>query len=72
VESEALADDKVVVGDSRVAARIGVRQGISLIVGQESDDMTRNRVTVLVEGRWAPLVAVPSATAHFTLTPPAP
>lgn len=67
VESEACANDEVVVGDSRVAGRLGVRQGISLVVGQESDDMTRNRVTVLIEGRWTPLVPVPTAVAHFTL-----
>jgi hypothetical protein len=29
--------------------------------------MTRNRLTVLVGGRWAPLVAVPAAFAHFTI-----
>lgn len=30
---------------------------------QEADDITRNRVTILVEGRWTPLVNVPSAFA---------
>jgi hypothetical protein len=29
----------------------------------------RDRVTILVEGRWAPLVAVPSAVAFFDITP---
>ena len=67
VESVALGDGEVVLGDSRVAARLGVRQGISLIAGQESDDLVRNRVTVLVEGRWTPLVAVPTAVAHFSI-----
>jgi hypothetical protein len=67
VSAEALADGQVLVGDSRVAARLGVRQPISLLVGQESDDMTRNRVTVLTEGRWTPLVSVPTAIAEHTL-----
>jgi hypothetical protein len=30
--------------------------------------MTRNRVTILVEGRWTPLVTVPSAFAVADLT----
>jgi hypothetical protein len=67
VSAEALADGQVLVGDSRVAARLGVRQPISLLIGQEADDMTRNRVTILTEGRWTPLVSVPTAIAHFTL-----
>jgi len=67
VESVALADGDVVVGDSRIAGALGVRQGISMFVGTSDDDMIRNRATILVEGRWAPLVAVASAVAHFTL-----
>jgi hypothetical protein len=67
VESTALADDAVLIGDSRIGAALGVRQGVSVVVGQESDDMTRNRCTALSEGRWCPLVAVPSAFAYFTL-----
>jgi hypothetical protein len=67
VSSEALDDGQVLVGDSRVGARVGVRQGIGLVAGQDQDDMTRNRVTILVEGRWTPLVTVPTAFAHFTL-----
>jgi hypothetical protein len=66
VESTALGTGEVLIGDSRNAA-LGVRQGIAVIVGQESDDMTRNRVTILAEGRWTPLVSVPTAFAHFTL-----
>lgn len=30
--------------------------------------MTRNRVTILVEGRWTPLVSVPSAFAVHELS----
>ncbi|WP_205697483.1 phage major capsid protein [Conexibacter sp. SYSU D00693] len=71
VSTEALDDGQVLVGDSRVGARLGVRQGIGLVAGQESDDLTRNRVTVLVEGRWTPLVQVPTAFAVHDLTPAA-
>ena len=67
VSSEALDDGQVLVGDSRVGARLGVRQGIGLVAGQESDDLVRNRVTILVEGRWTPLVTVPTAFAVHTL-----
>lgn len=69
VSSEALDDGQVLVGDSRVGARLGVRQGIGLVAGQESDDLVRNRVTILVEGRWTPLVNVPSAFAVHDMTP---
>ena len=69
VSSEPLDAGQVLVGDSRVGARLGVRQGIGLVAGQEQDDMTRNRVTILVEGRWTPLVYVPSAFAVHDLTP---
>lgn len=68
VSTEALSDGQVLVGDSVVGARLGVRQGIGLAAGQEADDMTRNRVTILVEGRWTPLVTVPSAFAVADLT----
>ena len=63
ISTEALADGQVLVGDSVVGAKLGVRQGIGIVAGQEADDLTRNRVTILVEGRWTPLVQVPSAFA---------
>jgi len=70
ISTEALSDGQVLVGDSVVGARLGVRQGIRLIVGdQDQDDMLRNRATLLVEGRWAPLVTVPTAFAVHDLTP---
>jgi hypothetical protein len=67
VPSIALAPGKVLMGDSRIGARLGVRSPVSVVVGQESDDMVRNKVTVLAEGRWAPVVLVPAAFAYFTL-----
>jgi hypothetical protein len=67
VQSAALSVGQALAGDSRIAATLGVRQGISLHVGQEQDDMTRNVVTVLVEGRWAPMVRVPSALALIAI-----
>jgi hypothetical protein len=68
VESEALGDGEVIVGDSRISAKLGVRQGINVLISDsDQDDFTRNRVTILAEGRFTPLVAVPTATAHFTL-----
>ena len=65
--SNALDADEVLLGDSRIGAALGVRQGISAVVGESDDDRVRNRVTVLVEGRWAPLITVPAAFAHFTI-----
>ena len=67
VPSIALDEGEVLLGDSRIGARLGVRSPVSAVVGQESDDLVRNKVTLLVEGRWAPIVDVPRAFAHFTL-----
>ena len=61
----ALAQGKVLLGNS-AGARLGVRQPVSAVASQESDDFTRNRLTVLVEGRWAPIVEVPAYFASFT------
>jgi len=71
VSTEALNDGQILVGDSRVGAKLGVRQGIGLVAGQESDDLVRNRVSILLEGRWTPLVTVPTAFAVHDLPPAA-
>jgi len=70
IATVALAEGDVLVGDSRIGARLGVREAITAAIGQEQDDMTKNRVTTLVEGRWAPLVGVPDAFAYGTLDAP--
>jgi hypothetical protein len=67
VPTIALPQGEILMGDSRIGARLGVREPVTGAIGQEVDDMTRNRVTCLVEGRWAPIVDVPSAFAHATL-----
>ena len=67
IETEALTDGQVIVGDSRIAAKLGVRQGLTVLVSdQDSDDFTRNRCSILCEGRWAPVVRS-TATAVFEL-----
>ncbi|HWK25373.1 MAG TPA: hypothetical protein VNS09_02365 [Solirubrobacter sp.] len=70
VPTVALAEGDVLVGDSRLGARLGVREPVSAAIGQEQDDMTRNRITSLVEGRWAIICDVPGAFSYFTLDPP--
>jgi hypothetical protein len=67
VSSESLADGEIIVGDSRLAGALGVRQPINVFVGTDQDDVVRNRATILVEGRWAPLVRVASAIAAYTI-----
>lgn len=68
IPSIALDVGEVLVGDSRIAARLGVRSPVSLAVGQEQDDMTRNMVTGLVECRVAPIVDVPGALAKGVMS----
>ena len=59
---------QLLAGDSLIGAKLGIRSGLSVSVGEESDDRTRNRVTILSECRVAPLVLVPAAFASFTTT----
>ena len=68
VPSAALTPGEALVGDTRIGAYLGVREGLTAFVGQESDDLVRNRVTILVEGRWAPCVVVPAALSLVDLT----
>ena len=70
VQSPALTAGEALVGDSRVGAALGVRQGVTVSVGTESDDLIRNIATVLLEGRWAPMVLQPAALAHIDLATP--
>ena len=56
------------IRDSRVAAFLGVRQGITVHVSTaDQDDLIRNRVTTLLEGRWAPAVTTPGAISLVDL-----
>jgi hypothetical protein len=68
VPSAALTAGEALVGDSRIAAALGVRQGITALVGTSDDDHVRNRVTILLEGRWAPMVTVPGALSLVDLS----
>jgi hypothetical protein len=56
-----LADGIALVGDTRLGARVLVREGVNVVAGQESDDLIRNRVTLLGEGRYGLAVDQPSA-----------
>jgi HK97 family phage major capsid protein len=62
-----LVPGQALVGDSRLGGRVLVREGVNVIAGQEQDDMTRNRVTLLGEGRFGLTVDQPSAWAVVEL-----
>ena len=68
MQSIGLSQGDVLAGDSLIGAKLGIRSGLSVIVGAESDDRTRNRITVLSECRIAPLVLVPAAFSTFRIT----
>ncbi len=70
VQSPALPAGEALVGDSRVGAALGVRQGVTVAVGTEGSDLIQNVLTVLLEGRWAPMVLQPAALAHIDLATP--
>jgi hypothetical protein len=57
--SVAVASGTAIVLDTRLACTLLFREGASVIIGQESDDMLKNRVTLLCETRvllpvWTP------------------
>ena len=49
VQSAGLARGTALIGDSGIGAKMGIRSGLAIYVGQESDDMSRNRVTIFCE-----------------------
>ena len=61
VPSVAMPAGKTLVGDTTIGLALQVREGANLRVGTEVDDMTRNKVTLLCEGRWSLCVYVPAA-----------
>lgn len=57
------------VGDTRLGCTLFVREGVSVTVSDsDSDDFTRNRLTLLGEGRWALAIWQPAAFAAVDLT----
>jgi hypothetical protein len=60
---------KVIIGDTNLGMTLLVREGASVRVSDaDQDDMTRNRVTILAEGRWALAVWVPAAFCVVTFS----
>ena len=51
--STAMATNKVLFGAFGQGAHIWVREAPNVIVGYDSDDLTRNKITLLGEGRFA-------------------
>ena len=67
VQSPGLARGTALIGDSGISAKLGIRSGLAVFAGQEQDDLTRNRVTLLAEARVTPMVTVPSAFSKVAL-----
>jgi Phage capsid family len=59
---------KFIVGDTNLGLTLLVREGAHVIVSDaDTDDLTRNRWTLLCEGRWALAVWVPAAFCTVTI-----
>jgi hypothetical protein len=68
VDSVALADGEIIVGDSRIAAPLRrPPAGYDVRRGPTRTTSPAIGVAIPVEGRWTPLVSVASAVAFFTL-----
>ena len=57
-----------IVCDTRLLGQVLVREGITAAVGFDQDDWSRNRCTLLVEGRWAVEWDIPAAAVLVHLT----
>jgi HK97 family phage major capsid protein len=68
ISSTAIASGHVLVGDFTLGARVYVREGVNVTIGNDSDDFTRNRVTMLGEGRFGLAVYQPAAFAYIPLS----
>jgi HK97 family phage major capsid protein len=64
VTSSAMANNQVLFGSFGLGAHLWVREAANVILGLDSDDLTRNRVTLLGEGRFGVTINVP---AYFAL-----
>lgn len=62
-----LPQGSALVGDTRLGARALIREGVSVVAGQEADDLTRNLVTLLGEARLGLAVDQPSAWVEVAL-----
>ena len=62
VPSVALPSGTILVGDTTIGLTLQVREGANLRISDaDTDDYTRNRVTLLCEGRWSLCVWIPAA-----------
>lgn len=64
--SVAVAAGTAIVIDTRLACTLLWREGAHVIVGQESDDMVKNKLTLLVEARASLPVWIPAAVCEVT------
>jgi HK97 family phage major capsid protein len=62
VPSVAIPAGKSIVGDTSIGATLQIREGANLRISDaDADDMTRNRVTLLVEMRASLATWIPAA-----------
>lgn len=66
IESSALAQGQAVVGNS-TGVRLRVREGVTVVMGTDQDDLTRNQITMVVEARVVPQVDQPGMFATAAL-----
>lgn len=64
ITSTMMATNTVLFGSFSQGARLWIREAVNVVVGLDSDDLTRNRVTLLGEGRFGLTINVP---AYFAL-----
>lgn len=65
VEDSATGERHFIVLDSRRAAELWIREDLSILVGMQNDDLTRNLRTLLAEERAAFGVVAPAAIAEL-------
>lgn len=71
VPSTGVDPGKALIGDTTIGATVFVREGVNVTASDaDQDDFTRNRVTLLGEGRFALAIWQPSAFAEVEFTGP--
>ena len=59
-----MASNKLLFGNFSQGCRLWIREAPNIIIGLDTDDLTKNKVTILGEGRFAVTVEVPT---YFTV-----
>jgi HK97 family phage major capsid protein len=69
VRAVSMPQGKILVGDMSIGITLLAREGANMRISDaDSDNFTRNQLTLLAEGRWGLMVNIPAAFSVITLS----